>query len=609
MIAVISKHVSPEWVKRKYNGGFSFLCFMDDYQEKKRWDDNLSDFYKKIELKSLLEETKSKIRGQFLEFIDNLGKNHNELSILSPVSEPNTYVSNLFLDCCRLKIIDELLYRYEDLIIIVDDPALFKAIEDLFTKKGLNIKTKKPIRFYLDYIKVLITPLFHILKFNISFFQNLFATKLIVKNQKLKTDEKKKNIILHTWIDDGSFAKDGTYKDRYFGRFIDWVEKEGYSLFIIPFIYNVTFSLRYTYRMLKESNKKFIIPFDYYGMGCFIKAIIIMLRILAISYNSMTFLNVDIAPLIKRERLKRTGGFLPFFMYLDLFVTLKQKGFRFDLAVDVFEGMIPERTWILGLKKAYPDIKTIGYQHTIFSKDLLCYFIYKGESLKPVIPQKIVCTGDMIKNMLLKEGLPENYLITGCALRYEYLWKKNELTIITNDTVKEAARNKILIGLPLQLSGAVELINILSGIATRRKDLIFFVKPHPMMKKSTILELLKNVKWPKYETYIAEGSMDEWIWSVDLLISIASASIMDALTAGKPVLIIGREGVLDLNPVDWIESEHTKVYYGEKDIENRINALLSMDLNKTINLKKFGKEIMMGCFNKVTDENLRTFIS
>ena len=86
MIEVISKHVSPEWVKRKYNGGFSFLCFMDDYQEKKRWDDNLSDFYKKIELKSLLEETKSKIRGQFLEFIDNLGKNHNELSILSPVS-------------------------------------------------------------------------------------------------------------------------------------------------------------------------------------------------------------------------------------------------------------------------------------------------------------------------------------------------------------------------------------------------------------------------------------------------------------------------------------------------------------------------------------------
>ncbi|HPU29323.1 MAG TPA: hypothetical protein PLM71_03255 [Syntrophorhabdaceae bacterium] len=380
-------------------------------------------------------------------------------------------------------------------------------------------------------------------------------------------------------------------------------------MFIIPFIYNVSYSLKHTFRMLKKSNKNFIIPFDYYGIGSLIKAITIMLRILAVSHNSMTFLSIDVTPLIKRERFKRTGGFLPFFLYLDLFITLKQKGFWFDLAIDVFEGMIPERAWILGLKKAYPNIKTIGYQHTIFSKDLLCYFIYKGESLKSVIPQKIVCSGDMIKNMLLKEGLPENHLKTGCALRYEYLWKKNELAIVANDSMKEVVKNKILIGLPLQLSGAVELINILSSIAKRRKDLIFFVKPHPMMKKSTILELLKNVKWPNYETSIAEGSMDEWIWNVDLLISIASAAVTDALVAGKPFLIVGREGVLDLNPVDWIESEHTKVYYGEKDLENRIDALLSMDLNKIINLKRFGKEIMIGCFNKVTDENLKVFIS
>jgi len=611
MIAVISKYVKPEWVKREFKGNFFFLCFIDDYQEEKRWEDALSDLYKKIDLKPLLEKKKSEIRGDFLEFIDSLGRNRNDLWVLSPVSEPNTFVSNLFLDCCRIKVIEGLLLdsEYKELIIIIDDPALFKTIQNLLTKKGLSARIKKTSGFYLDLIKLLITPLFHIVKFKITFFKNLIAAKSIAKNQKLITNEKRKNIILHTWIDDGSFAKDGKYKDRYFGRFIDWVEKEGYSLFIIPFIYNITTPLNHIYKMMKESNKKFIIPYDFYGLGSYIKAIKRMLKILTIPHGPISFLGMDIAYLIRREKFKRTGGFLPFFMYIDLFALLKNKGLQFDFSIDVFEGMITERAWILGLKKAYPDIKTIGYQHTIFSKDLLCYFVYKYDFLKSIIPQKIICTGEMVKNMLIKEGLPESHVATGCALRYEYLWKKSEMEVSKHDNIKKGDKKKILIGLPLQLSGVIELIYILTNIANRRKDLLFYVKPHPMMNKSTVLDLLKEAKWPEYEASIVEGPMDEWIWNVDLLISIASATIIDALVAGKPVLIVGRESVLDLNPVDWIDSEFTKVYYGEKNIENRIDELLSMDLNKMKSLKEFGKEIMIGCFNKVTDENLKVFVT
>jgi len=608
-MVIVSKGVKPKKILSKLTGNRFFLCFIEDYTDRKKWEEFLSASFRKFETKAAIEKYKKELRAHFLNFIDQMGEKSGDLWPLSPVSEQNTFTSNLFLDCIRLKILDELISRGEkEIIIVVEDPFLFKAVKNLARKRGLRIKTKRDLAYYLNLLKVKCSPFFHLGKFTLTCIGHRFAARAAGERRVDPIKRNGTNIILHTWIDDGCFTRDGQYKDRYFGALIDWLVEKGHNLFIVPYIYNTRRPLREVYNMLGSAGFNFIFPCNYYRLSDYWQCILHAIRIMSIPSQISAFQGIDVSDLIKRDSQRQLGGFLHFYMYTFLFDRLKEHGYIFDEAIDVFEGMIPERAWIKGFLKASPRGTTIGYQHTLFSTDLLCYFVYRGKSLKSVIPHKIVCTGEMIKDLLVKEGLPEDHLTVGCALRYEYLWKSKKELVPEGGSDGSTTTRKILVGLPLQSSGAAELLAVLSNMAKKRRELAFFIKPHPMMSRMILQKILEETSWPISKTHIAEGSMDEWLSKVDLLISTASAAVVDALVSGKPVLIMGREGVLDLNPLDWINSEFTRTYYGEREIEERIDALLRMGEKDMEILRSFGRNILTGCFNPVTDETLSVFL-
>lgn len=606
MVVLVASGVEPDYVRKRYKGDFSFVCFTNDYLTQKKWEDALSPSFQKISIKSDLEKIKTAWREDFLSFVDTLGKDAHPLWPLTTLSEENTFVSNLFLDCVRLKIIDTFLSRgLKNIIVIVEDPFLFEELEKLGQKRGWEIKTKRDFQYFVKKSRVYFTPLFQLIKFIFTSYKHCYAARGVEKEK--PTAEKGRCIILHTWVDDGAFTKEGKYKDRYFGTLIEWITKRGYHLCIAPFIYNTSRPLREVYKLLSSSGYNFIIAPHYYRFSDYGRCIKRAFKILSLTERIFYFSQLEITGLIKRDAYRQTFGLLPFFMYLDLFERLKERGFEFAGAIDVFEGMIPERTWIMGFKKAYPEGLTVAYQHTLFSKDLLCYFLYRGNALHEVLPARIVCTGEMVANFLKDEGLPEERLTPGGALRYEYLWKKKrELSAPINQNPPRG--NRVLISLPLQQSGAMELMAICAKIATRRTEIEFFVKPHPMMKSAVLQEIIKDTRWPRSESSIAHGSMEEWVEKVNLIISTASAAVMDALTAGKPIIIVGREGVFDLNPLDWIDSPYTRTYYGEEEIEGRIISLLNLREEEMIELLTLGQRLLRGCFNPVTDETLSAFL-
>lgn len=599
-VVLLSSESNPNYLRR-CGRDFSFVCFVDDYQKRKKWEKALTPLFRKIPLKPLLEEQKKNLRDSFIDFVNTLGKNGDEFWPLCAVAEENTFVSNLFLDCLRLKVLEELISRGEEmLIVVVDDPYLLKAIRELLKQKGLSVQTRWSLKHYVKKMKVELLPFFHLTKFIIKSVRQLSSFQGL-KKENPKLAEGGFHIVLHTWVDDGAFTSDGKYRDRYFGRLIDWLIQKGHNLFIVPHIYNTKRPLREVYKLLASSGYNFIIPQQYYRLTDYFRAMARSLKILSLSRKKASFKGLDLTKLAKREAKRQTMGMIPFFMYLELFLRLKERGFRFDFAIDVFEGMIPERAWFMGFSKAYPEGKTISCQHTLFSKDLLCYFVYRGASLQKVLPSRIVCTGEMVKNLLVREGLPEDRLAVGCALRYEYLWN-------TKVNPSNTKSHCVLIGLPLQLSGAAEILAITSSIAKKRKDIEFYVKPHPMMSRNTLSNILREVKWPRDETSIAEGAMEKWVGKVDLLISTASAAVVDAMVMGRPVVIVGRDGVLDLNPLDWIESPLTRTYFGEEEIEERIDEILRRIGEERENTLSFGRDILMGCFNPVTEDTLKNFL-
>lgn len=605
-VVIVSHGVDPAELKKGLKGDYSFISFVDNYEDRKKWESSLRPRYRKLGLKTRIETCKNDMRNEFLDFVDRLGRDGDALWPLFPFSEQNTFVSNLFLDCVRLKILGDLIAEIEEnLIIIVEDPFLFEAIREVAVKANVRVVTKRDLLFYTKRLKTYVTPCFHLIKFLFTSLRHRQASRVLRK--RTNGEKETPGFILHTWIDDGSFTKEGQYRDRYFGSLLPWLKAKGYPLYIVPFIFNTRKPLKKVYTLLEASGSNFLPPYRYYRPTDYLRCAGRALKILSFTRWTFHFSGIDVAILVKRDTFSRLGGFLPFFMYLDLFKRLKQHGYEFTGAIDVFEGMIPERAWIMGFSQTYPGRVTIGYQHTLFSRDLLCYFVYRGDSLQRVLPERIVCTGEMVKEFLIREGLPANRLVAGCALRYEYLWKKREIPSPESGVPRDEGKS-VLITLPLQLSGAEELLTVMAKMAKKRKDLKFYIKPHPMMNKVTLEELLKAADWPENELTIAEGTMEEWTERVNLLVSTASAAVVDALIAGKPVLIVGREEVLDLNPLDWIDSPYAATYRGEEEIEKRIDLLLRLEGEDLEALHAFGEKILLGCFKAVTEENLSPFL-
>lgn len=597
-------------VKTKKGNTWQYLCFSGDFSDRFRWEKSLCANIQKIEIKDGFPAVIDRMRAPFLNYIRQVDNDLNpEVRWLSPITEQNTYVSKLFVDCCRLEYIREILVggaQERDFIIIADDYSFLRSARKICTEKGMESTIIGLHPILRDIAGLVFIPLYHTASFLIRSLVHKYAAYTTRRYNKTLDRDKHEAIILHTWVDETCFGKDGVFRDRYFGRLIEWIEDKGHRLYIVPLLHNVKRSVKDSYKWLRKEKHNFLIPYDYYKASDYLKACRIMAALLLTPCKGLIFLENNITDIVRREVLHNAGSSFVSSLYLSLPKRLHRRGYRFKAAIDVFEGMTPEKAWLMGIKKAFPNAFTIGYQHTVFSKNLLCYFVHGRHLPGSVLPDGIICTGPLIKRFLAEQGLPEERLIIGCALRYEYL-SSNNIPLAAKGERESKKRLGILVALPLQPDGALEVISKLSNTVTNRRDMSFFVKPHPMMKQSFVSEAIEKAKWSdNFE--IVEGSMDKWLSNSAVLISSASATTLEAIIAGIPVVIVGSGCTLDLNPLDWFDMEYARPFINEEDIKNRLDELLAMNDKELENLKELGKNILGQCFAPVSDESLKVFL-
>jgi hypothetical protein len=578
-----------------------------DFANMLSWERVLTRKFESIKTEGVLQNFAEELRNPFITFIRQLSVQYDfDEWWLSPFSEQNTFASDIFINICKLQFIKSLLvHRKEHKIIIVADSYYFlRSVAIISEEAGLDFCFFKKNHFIRERLHVLLNPFYNIVVFLLNSIKHMKASDKTKINMNIPADCKGKSVLLHTWIDETCFGKEGIFIDRYFGKLHDWLNVNDFHVYIIPLLYNIKRSAEDAYLWLTKSDKLFLMPYHYYHLWDYLRACLMILKIISIPRGSVRFIDIEISYLIKCDMWKRAGGSINFALYLFLPQRLREAGFFFDYCIDVFEGMIPEKTLLLGIRKAFPDALTVGYQHTVFSKNLLCYFMHNGEAPHDLLPHRIVCTGDLPKSIMSQNGLPSEKLFTGCALRYEYLWKELPQE---PKLVEKGDRLNILVALPLQTSAAAEIITKLSYSVSNNRNLFFFIKPHPMMKSSFVSQWIKNANWP--DCYkIVEGGMDQWLRQSRVLVTTASATLFDALIAGVPAVIIGSTMSLELNPLDWLETKYARTYYEPADVSRGVDEMLKLGESELDVLRDYGKELKSQCFAKVSPEKLKIFI-
>jgi len=167
--------------------------------------------------------------------------------------------------------------------------------------------------------------------------------------------------------------------------------------------------------------------------------------------------------------------------------------------------------------------RSIGYYHSIVTSDFLGYHYPHGEIYSQVFPDLIVTNGKIARNLLIKQGLPENRVVAGPALRQQF-------PDLSRSRSKNH-RNALLVILSLITQVIVETIDNISALCDSDQfngNFPILIKPHPMMSKSSILKLMGWQELPRdWEWY--DGEMYEALAVSRCAIVLNSAAIIDVV--------------------------------------------------------------------------------
>ena len=87
-----------------------------------------------------------------------------------------------------------------------------------------------------------------------------------------------------------------------------------------------------------------------------------------------------------------------------------------------YENIAWENSFIFGLKKFMPDIKIIGYQHTVVPQASVGMFASSLDNKVKPLPDLILTNGSVTKNIINKYSkFPTGLLDLSCALRFNRL--------------------------------------------------------------------------------------------------------------------------------------------------------------------------------------------
>ena len=596
---------------------FSFnqwVYFGRNYLKLVTCEKRLDDYLKRISIGEMIEETAWNLRTKYIEWIADLGKPFGSSLKwqLTRIGDKNTLVSSLFLNLCQLEILVSLFKKYDSLLVVVEDWELFGTILHGFSNRNRKVQTT--IQNRIGYINFKCRRPIRVGAIWGLFFSKCLINRYSIKRSRQNTANAGKAIlpqqpiaIIHTCVDDSCLEKNGIFKDRFFPGLAEWLKSKGYRVLVIPFPYQTNIKTSQLYRWFRESSTDFLIPDDYTTFRDYFCSFLKVLKTVFIPKRVMPFKGLNIKQLVNHLRWQQAENSeqVRFLNYIPLIKKMVGSGLKVDLFVDKFENMPKEKPQIQALKKYMPKCKIIGYQHSSIAPFMLKYSVGKGEFDDGLFPDFIISNGDWFKKCLIMNGFPESKVRSGPSLRSNYLFSLQQVISENNS----ACEKQILVVLSLDLSMSIELIDKVNA-SFKNTPYRIILKPHPMADKGKLSAyfgsevLSKNVYW-------FEGEMDEALKTADCVISIGSASVMEAAASGVPVVIVGRECGLDLNPLAWWKDEYPEfrsVYTHtdlKKSVEERLDGTNKNRKNRSIEIR----EKVIACYSQKSEETMNAFLS
>ena len=447
---------------------------------------------------------------------------------------------------------------------------------------------------------------FFILKKSLNFFKGINKILIAITFSKLTKPKKTiypqhNTILFHHSVNSLSEKVKKPQICNYFSDLPNLISKtKKLKVSSLFWTYSGYFKLRF-YKSMRKNNS--FVPEDWLVLSDYIKILFSLKKIRLSLIKPLSYKkNLDISLLLRQEiKDQETLNCFRFLMYIPALKRWSKKIKRL-IIFDQYQNMIFEHPLRFASKELKIPTKTIGYHHSLMSKEFLGYRGLSSEWKSKSRPDKVFTIGKLAKRMLISGGVPSKKIVETFSLRQQ---KHKKIT-------KRNNKRNILLILPLKKDLSIEVCEKIKSINEKLIDLNFkiFVKTHPLLGNS---ELLDNLSWSKLPPnwFWAEKELKVGLDKCFLVVTSSSAAVYDAILRGKIPIILDS----DLNSID----NYLDIFVQNKTVKNLDlidlpNFFNNIILNKSVSylgwIKRIQKKLINGINSRsnINEKKLVEFI-
>ena len=504
------------------------------------------------------------LKKLFNNSIAQLSEKHNKLEYwLMRISERNTLSNNLFLDICRISMLENYLSSHKNIKIFTNNLPIYT-----YFRNNISMSHKDRFLFELRKFTHEFKPYLGVLKF--IFKKIIFFIKYRNKKYAINLSN---TTILQTWVNDNNFINNA-FHDNYFGDISSYLKKNAKKVLTWPIFYDVK-NIKKTMHYIRREQSNFLIMEDYLEFKDYFFAISLFFKKRFLNLGNIFIDNENFTSVFKyyqkRESVDYESLFFCFAMRLN---KANNNNITF---IQLHENMIPEKALILGVNKYLKDSSIVGYFHTTKPNNQLC-LEYANESEYKIAPKPsaIIFNSSRYKSFFESKYKSINAL-NGVAFKQLHLKK------ITADNVKF---NEILI----LFSGTTDEIEFTFSLLNNvKKDYKFLFRMHPM----------KHFNVKEYYNYtnfkiVNDMSINKLLRKSGKIVSTYSSIALEYALRGREIGLIYDKHKLLFNPFDDTDIKNYKLISSNLELDNFFKHKI-----KVLNNKNF--------FN-LKEEDYRTFL-
>ena len=583
------------------NRKIPWLYFGNSFLKMKRLEKKLSG--NRINLQKEIHFQATSQKKSFLQWIEaqRIKNNDSIFWWMTHIAGRNNAYSNFYLNLCQLFAIKNYLKRKDipkEILVICEDTFLLKFLSQNFSSEfQFQLSIFSNYYWIRDFLFFLIKGFIGQFKQIYDLILHYFCAKF-TKPKKLIEPEGDISLFHHC-LDSTDCFYDHDIRCKYFTILPDWLRKKNINVFALPWLFKNKPTINF-YKKLRKTNC--LIPEDWLTLKDYFIIFKNSFKSLKTLSYKISYPEAKINYLVFREKLFQFNEIRTFFWRYIPAIEKWSIKINSLTAYDQYENMPFEHPIRYIIKKLPIKSTSIGFYHSLVTKEFMAYHYLHSEWDSLVKPDYVACLGKIGENLLIEQGVPSQRILSAAALRQ---------SMPKSQSVNKKLKKEILILLSMSVEASAEtLIKVYSNnqLIVNELNLKVKVKTHPMLKTKTIL---KKINWDK----LPHG----WEWTKrDLYselkdsyctISMFTASIYDAIFSNNITISLMSDLNLMDNYLDLFQNKYSLAHtVPESELALKLKDIfIAKNQHYNEEFLKMREEIVAG-INLINEKNLSAFI-